>query len=115
MSERPQNVFQRLLMDDVSMVLSGVMREMPSERNMGAAEWVPELGCLLRRHELGWFYVFGGNEDQPPTLYFRPHPGQQLSLSDLRRVRTEFYEERTPELAAMINFAEYDAGEFCYV
>ena len=43
----PSDHFLEGLADNVTLVYSGVFRRIPSERNLGAAEWVPALGWDL--------------------------------------------------------------------
>ena len=100
---------------DPSLIYCGVLAEIPNEHNLSAAEWCADLGCVLRRHALGWFYYFPGNDDEKPTLYFRPSPGRQIPLDRLQRVQREFREEESPELRAMIYFAVFVESKYIFL
>ena len=106
----PLNRFLESMRDDDRLVYSGVFHEIPSEKTLGPAEWCIEFGCVLRRSIYGWFYYFPETAKEKARLYFRPAPGRQLDLESLRKVLREWESEETPELRAMLYFAEYDAG-----
>ena len=106
----PNERFVASLASDPALVFGGVLRDIPGERNLGAAEWVPSLGCWRRQFYCGWFEYYPATEMQRARVYFRPFPGRHLPAACLRRVIREFPEEVTPELRAMLSFAEYDQG-----
>ena len=108
---QPQLDFEESLNVDLTLAYSGVLRMIPSPRNLGAAEWVARLQCWRREFYLGVFEYYPGSHGNPPCVYFRPHPGRVVPLSHLRRVMRDSPEETTQELRAMAAFSEYNEGE----
>ena len=92
----------------------GVLREIPSLKNMSASEYVRKLNAYWRRHETGWYLYIVGKGNRAPTVWYYPYPGRVYPRVFLEEIAEQYPEEMNPEFQAMINFSIYHES-MCFI
>ena len=110
--EEAQRRFLEELSSDPTLIYCGALAEIPSTKNLSAAEYVPDENLHQRFHQTGWYQAHAGGPLSMPVLVYRPIPGRIYPIEKLRMIARQYPQEVTPELSAMINFGEYHAGGF---